>query len=101
MDNPDLSTREIRMANVALGNHYEDFVKRQVESGQYSDASEVVRAGLQMLEDHQAAHEAWLREDIPSRHQELVADPTRGIPAETVRARFEAKHKARLASGME
>lgn len=38
------------MPNVALGNHYEEFIRKQLESGRYNNASEVVRAGLRLLE---------------------------------------------------
>lgn len=82
------------MPNVALGNHYEQFVKKQLESGRYNNASEVVRAGLRLLEDHEVARERWLNEDIPARFDQLQANPSLGIPAASVRARFEAKRSA-------
>jgi len=45
------------MANVkksyVVGDRYEAFIARQVESGRFNNASEVVRAGLRMLEDHE------------------------------------------------
>lgn len=85
------------MPNVALGNHFEDFVKRQIESGRYNNVSEVVRAGLRMLEDHEDSREKWLKEEIPGRFAELQSDPSKGVPAETVRARFRTKHEKRVA----
>ena len=39
--------------SVALSTHFESFVRDQVESGRYNNASEVVRAGLRLLEDEQ------------------------------------------------
>ena len=38
----------------ALGEHYEEFITHQVASGRFNNASEVVRAGLRMLEDYEA-----------------------------------------------
>jgi antitoxin ParD1/3/4 len=37
--------------SVALSPHFETFVRDQVESGRYNNVSEVVRAGLRLLED--------------------------------------------------
>lgn len=37
----------------ALGEHYEKFIARQVQTGRFNNASEVVRAGLRMLEDYE------------------------------------------------
>ncbi len=50
------------MASVALGKHFEEFVKRQVKTGRYNNASEVVRAGLRLLEDTEAARQARLKQ---------------------------------------
>jgi len=39
--------------NVSLNNHFEDFVAKQLENGRYNNASEVVRAGLRLLEEQE------------------------------------------------
>ncbi len=39
--------------NVALSPHFESFVKQQVSAGRFNDVSEVVRAGLRLLEDQE------------------------------------------------
>ena len=39
--------------SISLGTHYTDFVDRQLAEGRYGSASEVVRAGLRLLEEHE------------------------------------------------
>jgi len=39
--------------SISLGTHYTDFVDRQLSEGRYGSASEVVRAGLRLLEEHE------------------------------------------------
>lgn len=43
-----------RNTSVALNDHFADFVDGQVESGRYGSASDVVRAGLRLLEEREA-----------------------------------------------
>jgi antitoxin ParD1/3/4 len=81
------------MASIALGDHYEKFIRRQLESGRYNNASEIVRAGLRMLEDFEASRERWLREEIPTRLAEMKLDPSLGIPAEQVFEDLEERHR--------
>lgn len=45
------------MPNYALNEHYESFIRKQLESGHYNNASEVAHAGLRMLEDFEAERE--------------------------------------------
>lgn len=39
--------------SVSLGDHFENFVEREISQGRYKNASEVVRAGLRLLEDNE------------------------------------------------
>lgn len=51
--------------SITIGDELNEFVAGQVESGRYGSASEVVRAGLRLLEEHEAklkALRAALRE---------------------------------------
>lgn len=49
--------------SVALGDHFTAFAARQVASGRYGSMSEVIRAGLRLLEDEEQRMAA-LREAI-------------------------------------
>jgi antitoxin ParD1/3/4 len=44
--------------SVALGDHFSTFVQQQIADGRYGNVSEVVRAGLRLLEEHEAKHKA-------------------------------------------
>lgn len=48
--------------NVSLTTKLSQFVKKQIESGRYASASEVVRDGLRLLEDQERVRETRLRE---------------------------------------
>ena len=44
--------------SVIIGDHLEEFIDRQVDEGRYSSASDVVRAGLRLLEEREMKIEA-------------------------------------------
>jgi antitoxin ParD1/3/4 len=44
--------------SVTLGDHFAEFINRQVAHGRYGSASDVVRAGLRLLEQHEIKIEA-------------------------------------------
>ncbi|MCY7420463.1 MAG: type II toxin-antitoxin system ParD family antitoxin [Chitinophagaceae bacterium] len=42
-----------RNTSVSLGNHFENFVDNTVSAGRFKNASEVIRAGLRLLEEEE------------------------------------------------
>lgn len=60
--------------SVALESHFEEFVKKLLQSGRFNNVSEVVRAGLRLLEDEEKLREI--------RHRELRAAIQEGIDSE-------------------
>jgi len=47
-----------KATSVVLGDQLSDFIDRQIANGRYGSSSEVVRAGLRLLEEHEAKLEA-------------------------------------------
>ncbi len=43
-----------RNTSVSLGTHFASFIDAQVQGGRYGTASDVVRAGLRLLEEHES-----------------------------------------------
>jgi len=43
-----------RNTSVALGDHFENFVDKKVSTGRFKNASEVIRAGLRLLEEEES-----------------------------------------------
>jgi antitoxin ParD1/3/4 len=79
--------------SVALGDHFEAFIKRQLESGRFNNASEVVRAGLRLLEDEQKVRELRHRE-LKAAIREGIASADAGSVEEVV-----ARNRARRGKG--
>jgi antitoxin ParD1/3/4 len=47
--------------NINLTEHFDEFVDRQISTGRYSNASEIVREALRLLETRECEREAKLR----------------------------------------
>jgi len=60
--------------SIALSEHFTVFVEEQVSRGRYGNASEVIRAGLRLLEEREANLEA-LRQAIGEGLQSGPAEP--------------------------
>ena len=47
--------------SISLGDHFEGFISSQIDAGRYGNVSEVVRASLRLLEEHEQRVEALRR----------------------------------------
>jgi antitoxin ParD1/3/4 len=43
----------MKNTSISLGNYFDQFVSSQVSEGRYKNVSEVIRAGLRLLEDEE------------------------------------------------
>lgn len=83
------------MPNVNLGPHFDSFVQEQVKRGRFQNTSEVIRAGLRLLEDQETS----LRERRVELRRQIDAafdDPRPSIPGEEVFARLRAHHEEQV-----
>lgn len=66
---------------ISLPDEHASYIDQKVSSGDYASASEVIRAGLRALQERDRAIEDWLRNQVASTYDAMLADPSRGIPA--------------------
>lgn len=81
-------------SSYVIGDHFELFIKEQIQQGRYASASEVVRDGLRALEDQEKLRTVKLE----ALRQEIQrgADSGAGVAAKTV---FAAARKRIAQSG--
>ena len=83
-------------SSYVVGEHFEAFIKRQIQQGRYASASEVIRDGLRSLEDREkfrAMKLKALRAEI-----QKGADSGAGLSTKTVFAEART-HIAKVAAG--
>lgn len=77
-----------RNTSVSLGDHFAEFVDAQVQSGRYGSASDVVRAGLRLLESHETQMRA-LQEALKAGEESGAPKP---FDSEAFLVRMRATH---------
>jgi antitoxin ParD1/3/4 len=63
-----------RNTSVTIGEHFTAFIANQVSTGRYGSASDVVRAGLRLLEDHETKFKA-LQDALIEGEKSGMAEP--------------------------
>jgi len=71
--------------------HFEELIDRFVATGRFNNKSEVIRAGLRLLEDHEAKASAASREDLGRVIQTALMDPRPLISATKLLRRRQRK----------
>lgn len=80
-------------SSYAIGDHFEQFIRQQIESGRYASASEVVRDALRALEGRERLREIEIEEHRTKIREGIASS---ALPAEDVFARLEAKYQSML-----
>lgn len=74
----------VRTLTVSLPQEHSELIDQLVESGSYVSASEVVKAGLNALQEYDPAVERWLRDEVAPTCEEIAANPDRVVSADEV-----------------
>ncbi len=85
------------MASINLGEHFEAFAQTQIAQGRYQNVSEVVRAGLRLLEDHEMSLQER-KAALAAKINAAWDDPGPSRPAAEVFDRLEALHADEMAA---
>ncbi|WP_411289006.1 type II toxin-antitoxin system ParD family antitoxin [Phenylobacterium sp.] len=64
----------MKNTSISLGDHFVSFMRTQVREGRYSSTSDVVRAGLRLLEEREAKLAA-LRQALIEGEESGVSEP--------------------------
>ncbi|WP_299832569.1 type II toxin-antitoxin system ParD family antitoxin [uncultured Roseobacter sp.] len=74
--------------SMSLGDHFASFIDTQVQAGRYGSASDVVRAGLRLLEEHEGK--------VKALQDALIVGEQSGKPQPFDFDEFKARKRAEL-----
>ena len=78
--------------SVELGPKQRAILHRQLETGHYENASEVLQDALRALDERDAVYDEWLRKKV----QASMANKKPNMPAEAAFERIEARHARKV-----
>ncbi|KPQ10187.1 MAG: toxin-antitoxin system CC2985 family antidote component [Algoriphagus marincola HL-49] len=74
--------------SIILGDHFDQFIQKEIKTGRYASASEIVRMGLRLLEQE--------TRKIELINEALVVGEMSGKPVEFDNEEFKSRMKANL-----
>ncbi|MEF8738540.1 MAG: type II toxin-antitoxin system ParD family antitoxin [Candidatus Accumulibacter necessarius] len=80
-----------RNTSVTLGEHFEGFIAQQIDAGRFESKSEVVRAAMRLLEEHE--------QKVSALRQALVEGETSGEPVPFAMASIIEEARQEVKSG--
>lgn len=89
------ATMERDVAEFDLGERYEAVIARELASGRFATAADVVRAGLALLDEQHIQRKAD-RDRLVREIAEALDDPRPSIPADEVFDRIERELEAEI-----
>ena len=81
---------------ITLAADQAEYIDTLVATGMYASADDVVKAGLEALQDREASLDQWLREEVVPVYDAMQADSARGVSADAVLEAIETHHTARV-----
>lgn len=81
---------------VSLPREQAEFVDELISSGLYATSNEVIRAGLQALQERDASVDQWLRDEVVPVIQAALTDPSNLIPLDEVFEEIRVIHAEKL-----
>jgi antitoxin ParD1/3/4 len=81
-------------SSYVIGDHFEKFIRAQIETGRYASASEVIRDSLRLLENRERLRQIEIEEYREKVKEGITSG--QGIAADDVFDRLEAKYQTML-----
>jgi len=83
-------------SSYVIGDHFEKFIRAQIEAGRYASASEVIRDSLRLLENRERLRQIEIEEYREKIKEGMTSG--QGIAADAVFDRLEAKYQTMLSN---
>jgi len=83
-------------SSYVIGDHFEKFIRAQIEAGRYASASEVIRDSLRLLENLERLRQIEIEEYREKVKEGMTSG--QGIAADDVFDRLEAKYQTMLSN---